>query len=137
MEGLEGRKVMIVVSDGGDTASVKKFPDAMLAAQRAQAALYPILITPVQADAGRNVGGENAMQLMAERTGGRVLNPGNVERLRGSFAEILRDLRTQYLLGYYPRGVEGAKERFHRLRVAVNRPGLRVQARSGYYEETQ
>ncbi len=136
LEGRDGRKVIILVTDGGDTASYKKFPDALMAAQRAQAAIYPILVTPVLNDPGRNVGGENALQLMAERTGGRVLLPGGFERLTESFTEILRELRTQYLLGFYPRGVEGAKEKFHRLQVGVKRPGLRVQARTGYYEET-
>ncbi|MDX2266690.1 MAG: VWA domain-containing protein [Bryobacter sp.] len=137
LELREGRKVIIAVTDGGDTASYKKFPDAMEAAQRAEAAVFPILVTPVTNDPGRNVGGENAMQLMAERTGGRVLFPGSFERLAASYQEVLRDLRTQYLLGFYPRGVEGAKQRFHRLRVEVDRPGLLVQARTGYYEETR
>jgi Ca-activated chloride channel family protein len=136
LEGRDGRKVIILVTDGGDTASFKKFPEALLSAQRAQAAIYPILVTPVLNDPGRNVGGENALQLMAERTGGRVLLPGSFERLTESFTEILRDLRTQYLLGYYPRGVDGAKEKFHRLDVSVRRPSLRVYARTGYYEDT-
>jgi Ca-activated chloride channel homolog len=136
LEGQEGRKVIIPVTDGGDTASYKKFPDALLSVQRAQASIFPILVTPVLNDPGRNVGGENALQLMAERSGGRVLLPGSFERLTESFTEILRDLRTQYLLGYYPRGVDGAKNKFHRLDVSVNRPRLRVQARTGYYEDT-
>ncbi len=136
LEGQDGRKVIILVTDGGDTASFKKFPDALLSVQRAQASIYPILVTPVLNDPGRNVGGENALQLMAERSGGRVLLPGAFERLTESFTEILRDLRTQYLLGFYPRGVEGSKEKFHRLQVSVRKPNLRVQARTGYYEDT-
>ena len=137
LEGQDGRKVMIVVSDGGDTASYKKFDAAMLAAQRAQAAVYPILVTPITADAGRNVGGENALQLLAERNGGRVLFPGGFEKLSTAFEEILRDLRTQYLLAYYPKGVPATRgNRFHTLEVRVKREGLRVQTRSGYYEET-
>jgi Ca-activated chloride channel homolog len=136
LEGRDGRKVIIPVSDGGDTASFKKFNDAMVAAQRAQAAVYPILVTPIVTDAGRNVGGENAMQLMAERTGGRVLLPSSFEQLSKSFDEILRDLRTQYLLGYYPRNVSSKGNPFHKLEVSVKRAGLKVYARTGYYEET-
>jgi Ca-activated chloride channel family protein len=137
LELREGRKVIIVVTDGGDTASYKKFPDCLQAAHRAQAAVFPIVVNPVTNDPGRNVGGENAMQLLAERTGGRVLTPRNFDLLLASYQEILRDLRTQYLLGFYPRGVEGAKHPFHRLDVKVKRPGLVVSARSGYYEETR
>jgi Ca-activated chloride channel homolog len=136
LEGREGRKVMIVVSDGGDTASIKKFNDALIAAQRSQSAVYPILVVPIQNDAGRNRGGENAMQLIAERSGGRVLQPSSYERLTQSFDEILRNLRTQYLLGYYPKNVPPSANRFHRLQVQLRLPGLRAQSRTGYYEET-
>jgi Ca-activated chloride channel homolog len=136
LEGRQGRKVMIVVSDGGDTASIKKFNDALIAAQRSQSAVYPILVVPIQNDAGRNRGGENAMQLIAERSGGRVLQPSSYERLSQSFDDILRDLRTQYLLGYYPKNVPSTANRFHRLEVQIRRPGLRAQSRTGYYEET-
>jgi Ca-activated chloride channel family protein len=136
LEGREGRKVIICVSDGGDTASYQNFNSANIAIQRAQAAVYPILVTPITNDAGRNVGGENALQLIAERSGGRVLQPSSYERLSASFEEILRDLRTQYLLGYYPQNLTGKGSRFHKLEVKVSRPGLRVSARSGYYEET-
>ncbi|WP_031499064.1 VWA domain-containing protein [Bryobacter aggregatus] len=136
LEGREGRKVMICVTDGGDTASRLKFNDAMLAAQRAQASLYAILVTPILNNAGRNQGGENALQLMAERTGGRVLQPTTYAKLGESFDAILRDLRTQYLLAYYPRNLSPTKDKFHRLEVRMRPPGLRVSARTGYYEET-
>ncbi|MFN7545607.1 MAG: VWA domain-containing protein [Acidobacteriota bacterium] len=136
LEGRPGRKVIALVSDGGDTASRRRFHDANVAVQRAQAAVYPIIVVPVANDPGRNVGGENAMQLIAERSGGRVLQPASYEKLSGSFEEILLDLRTQYLLAYYPRNLSGKRNQFHRIEVQLRRPGLRVAARSGYYEET-
>ncbi|MCX6611045.1 MAG: VWA domain-containing protein [Acidobacteria bacterium] len=136
LEGREGRKVIICVSDGGDTASYKKFNAANIAVQRAQAAVYPILVTPITNDAGRNTGGENALQLIAERSGGRVLQPATYEKLGLAFDEILRDLRTQYFLAYYPKTQAVKGNPFHRLEVKVRRPNLRVSARTGYYEET-
>lgn len=136
LEGREGRKVIICVSDGGDTASYKKFNAANIAVQRAQAAVYPILVTPITNDAGRNTGGENALQLIAERSGGRVLQPASFERLGLAFDEILRDLRTQYFLAYYPKTQSVKGNPFHRLEVKVRRPNLLVSARTGYYEET-
>jgi Ca-activated chloride channel family protein len=136
LEGREGRKVIICVSDGGDTASFKKFNDANIAVQRAQAVVYPILVTPITNDPGRNIGGENALQLIAERSGGRVLQPASFDKLGQSFDEILRDLRTQYLLAFYPRNLAETKNKFHKLEVKLKRPGLRVSARTGYYEET-
>jgi Ca-activated chloride channel homolog len=54
-----------------------------------------------------------------------------------AFDDILRALRTQYLLGYYPKDVPLTKNRFHQLRVTTDRPGLRVITRSGYYGESE
>jgi Ca-activated chloride channel family protein len=52
-----------------------------------------------------------------------------------AFSDILRDLRTQYLLGFYPRNVPKTRDRFHKLNVTLQRPDLRVVTRTGYYGE--
>jgi len=123
--------------DGGDTTSVKNFHQALEAAQMADAVLYPVLVMPITNEPGRNIGGENALSGLAAGTGGRVFLPSAGPGLDAAFAEILRELRTQYLLAYYPRDLPPTKERFHRLEVRVRRPDLRVLARSGYYEESE
>jgi Ca-activated chloride channel homolog len=133
LAGLEGRKVMIIVTDGGDTISTKTFHESVEAAQRADAVVYAILVVPVKNDPGRNVGGENALEILTTQTGGRVLYPSELKRIDDAFGEILRDLRTQYLIGYYPSGVPASKERFHNVEVKT-KSGLRVSTRSGYYE---
>jgi Ca-activated chloride channel homolog len=135
IEHREGRKVMIIISDGVDTASSNNFHQAMEAAQRADVVIYPILVIPVKAHAGRSIGGENAMQQLANNTGGRLLHPSSSSALDQSYAEILRDLRTQYLLGYYPKGVPLTRNRYHQLRVDVAGKGLRAVTRTGYYGE--
>jgi Ca-activated chloride channel family protein len=128
----DGRHVLVVVTDGGDTFSSTTFHKAMEAVHAADAVLYPILTVPITNDAGRNVGGENALTLMAQTTGGRLFAPG-VNGLDYAFADILSDLRTQYLIGYYPRGVPASKDRFHKIQVSLERPDLRVVTRTGYY----
>ncbi|MCU0246452.1 MAG: VWA domain-containing protein [Bryobacter sp.] len=133
LELREGRKVMITVTDGSDTTSQKKFREALEAAHRADAVIYPLVVTPIASDAGRSIGGENALAMFAAGTGGRTFYPSDQKTLDRAFAEVLNDLRTQYLLGFYPKNVPPAKDRFHRLRVEVQRPGLRVQTRAGYY----
>lgn len=133
----EGRHAIIVVTDGGDTTSAKNFHDALRAAQMADAVLYPVLVVPITNDPGRNTGGENALTTLAAGTGGRVFAPTLGDALDGAFAEILRDLRTQYLLGYYPKNLPSTKDRFHTIEVKLKRPDLRVSARSGYYGETR
>lgn len=136
LEEREGRRVVVVVTDGGDTTSAKDYHAALRAAHMADAVIYPILVLPIKSEAGRNIRGENALTGLALGTGGRVFAPSVGAPLDEAFREILRELRTQYLLGYYPRGVPRSREGFHRLEVRVRRPGLQVSARSGYYEES-
>jgi Ca-activated chloride channel family protein len=137
MERREGRHVIIVVTDGGDTTSYKDFHAALDAAQRADAVIYPILVMPIKNDAGRNIGGENALTTLSNGTGGMVFTPNLGPGLDEAFDDILRALRTQYLLGFYPKDVPLTKNRFHQLRVSPDRQGLRVITRSGYYGDSE
>ncbi len=132
----EGRRVMIVVSDGGDTISKLKFENALEALHDGNSVLYAVLVVPVAGDAGRNLRGENAMTTLAQWTGGRIFFPTAGPALDSTFREILSDLRTQYLIGYYPRNLEPSKDRFHRVSLKVNRPGYTVSARNGYFADS-
>ena len=136
LESREGRHVMVVVTDGGDTTSVKDFHHALEAAQLADVVMYPVLVIPITNDAGRNIGGENALTTLAAGTGGRVFTPSIGAELDRAFADILRELRTQYLIGFYPKGVPPTKDRFHTLKVSVQGRNLRVITRSGYYGDS-
>jgi Ca-activated chloride channel family protein len=137
IEDRRGRKVLVIVTDGGDTTSRSDFQRAAEAAQVADAVIYPVLVVPITNEAGRNIGGENALTTLAQRTGGRVFQQSPGAALDQTFDQIIRDLRTQYLLGFYPRGVPLTKERFHSLGVSVSNPALQIKARNGYYGEAQ
>jgi Ca-activated chloride channel family protein len=137
LELRRGRKVIVLVTDGGDTTSVHDFHAAVSAAQRADAVIYPVLVVPIPNEAGRNVGGENALTTMAQWTGGRVFAPTLGAALDQAFSDIIKELRTQYLLAFYPRNVPLTKDKFHKLEVKVKRPDLRVTARNGYYGESE
>jgi Ca-activated chloride channel family protein len=130
----EGRHVMVIVTDGGDTTSYKKFNDAQRAAQRADAVLYPVVVVPIPNDAGRNIGGEHALETLGVSTGGRSFYPAGFDQLDKTFGDILHELRTQYLIGFYPKGLAQQPKQFHRVQLAANGSGLRVAVRSGYYE---
>lgn len=130
----EGRHVMVVVTDGGDTTSYKKYGDALAAAQRADVVMYPVVVIPIESDAGRNLGGEHALATLAASTGGQIFNPHGFEQLDEAFADILRELRTQYLIGFYPRNVREQPRSFHPVKVEARNSAFRVTARSGYYE---
>ena len=136
LELRDGRHVMVIVTDGGDTTSVKDFHQALEAAQLADTLLYPVLVVPITNDAGRNVGGENALTTLAAGTGGHVFLPSLGAELDRAFSDILRELRTQYMIGFYPKDVPPTKDRFHTLKVSVQGPNLRVITRNGYYGES-
>jgi Ca-activated chloride channel homolog len=133
LAGRNGRHVIVAVSDGGDTTSIKKYADAFESAQNADAIIYPILVIPITNDAGRNLGGERALDTLASGTGGRVFQPMGAGELDEAFTQILRDLRTQYLVAYYPRNLPAEAPRFHLVRVELSRKDLRATTRTGYY----
>lgn len=134
-ERREGRRVVVVVSDGGDTISKIRFEKALEALHKVNAVLYAVLIVPVAGDAGRNLRGENALTTLTNWTGGKIFFPALGASLDEAFETILRDLRTQYLIGYYPKDVPPSKDRFHRVSLRVNQPGYSVSARNGYFSD--
>lgn len=97
-----GRKVLVVITDGGDTTSKVNYQDAVRQAVEAEAIVYSIIVVPVNADAGRNTGGEHALIQISTDTGGKYYYADSTANLDAAFQQISRELRTQYLLGYYP-----------------------------------
>lgn len=136
------RRVLVLVTDGGDNTTKREigYTKAIAEAQRAGAAIYPIIIVPILADAGRNVGGEHALIQMAEDTGGKYFYVTEKEDLKTAFAHLSDDLRTQYLLGYYaPK--RGADTSFRRIDVQLKDPAkaaaLSLRSRTGYYADAR
>jgi Ca-activated chloride channel family protein len=136
LEPREGRKVIVVITDGGETTSSVGIQTALKEAQFADAVIYPVVVIPITNEAGRNTGGEHSLIFMAQRTGGRTFFP-DVGKLDKAFADIITELRTQYLLSFYPQGVPLTKDPYHKLQVATTSPDLRVSARDGYYGDAE
>ena len=101
-----GRKVLVIISDGDNTVKGTSYDEALEEAQRSNVIIYTLIDTPIEADAGRDTGGEHAMIVLSQQTGGRsfYVNQGG---LPAAFRKVSDDLRTQYLLAYYPE--RGAK----------------------------
>src|SRR5262249_37797680 len=99
----DGRHVIVIVTDGGDTTSRTKYGEALEAAHRADAVIYPILVVPITNDAGRNLGGEHALTTLAEATGGRVFEPSVGALLDLALTDIRLHPRTQSLDPHSPR----------------------------------
>ena len=96
-----GRKVLILVTDGGDTADTVTYAEALEQALRGEVMVYSIIDVPIAASAGRDTGGEHALITLAEQTGGKYFYASQ-GGLTKAFNQVSDDLRTQYLIGYYP-----------------------------------
>ncbi|HLJ40663.1 MAG TPA: VWA domain-containing protein [Candidatus Acidoferrales bacterium] len=96
------RRVIVLVTDAGETTSKSTFETARRAAIQSEALLYTILIRPVKTESGRNTAGEHAIETIIDSTGGAMYYPDELSQLNDMFEKISRELRTQYLLSYYP-----------------------------------
>jgi Ca-activated chloride channel family protein len=131
----QGRKVLVIITDGGDTMSQVSYQEALRAAQESEALVYSIIVQPINADAGRDVGGEHALIQMSHDTGGKYFY-ASVAELDRAFKQVSDELRTQYLLAYYPTK-RMATEQFRRIGVEIeaeipNGPPV-ARHRTGYY----
>src|SRR5258708_38577757 len=78
------------------------YQEAVRAAETAEAIVYSIIIVPIEASAGRDIGGEHALIQLSEDTGGKYFYATTLPQLDQAFRTISDELRTQYLLAYYP-----------------------------------
>jgi Ca-activated chloride channel family protein len=130
-----GRKILVVISDGTNTVKGVGYQEALEQAVRGEVVVYSIIDVPIEASAGRSLQGEHAMITLAQQTGGQYFYADSGS-LQSIFAKISEDLRTQYLLGYYPpQGKDN--DDFRTISVTLrNRPAdakETVHHRPGYY----
>jgi len=96
------RRAIVLVTDGGETTSVSKFDQSRRAGVKSGALLYTVLIRPVKSESGRNTAGEHALITMTDSMGGDMFTLDDPGEMGDIFDQIDRELRTQYLLTYYP-----------------------------------
>jgi len=128
-----GRKVIVLLTDGGDQGSQETLKTAIEAAQKANAIVYVILIADRSFYGGGMIfSGAGDMQRLASDTGGRVINVGHDgKKLEDAFNQIQDELRTQYLLSYTPTNAK-ADGTFRKISLNCGK-NLKVQTRTGYY----
>jgi Ca-activated chloride channel family protein len=132
----QGRKVMVVITDGGDTVSSVNYQGAVRAAQTSEAIVYSIIVVPIEASAGRDTGGEHALIQLSEDTGGKYYYASSIGQLDEAFHSISDELRTQYLLAYYPiRRLADSDFRRIEIKLAGVASGAdyKTRHRTGYY----
>jgi len=128
--GSRDKKVLIVVSDGGDNASAHSLAQVMILAGQSSAIIYTIGVFDEQ-DPDQNPG---VLKRLAEATGGEAFLPDQLSDVVAIGERIARDIRSQYTIGYIPtnRARDGAYRAIRVLARAKGHSRLSVRTRTGY-----
>jgi Ca-activated chloride channel family protein len=131
------RRVVVLITDGENTTPHGSYDAALEQAERAGAMVYSLIIVPIEADAGRNVGGEHALIQMARDTGGKYYYVEDKHDLAPAFQHVSDDLRTQYTVGYYAPQKGGDASELRHIELQLKDPALRakykLRYRTAYY----
>lgn len=129
-----GRKAMVLITDGEDEGSRETEKAAIEAAQKADAIIYGVLYVDRQFYGGFGGGysGEGVLKRMAEETGGRLFQVGGKNTLDAVFAQIEREMRTQYAIGYTPTNSKKDGS-YRKIDLRTANKDQKVQVRKGYY----
>jgi VWFA-related protein len=147
-ESDDGRTLMLLSSDGRDTASWLAASVVLDAARRSDVVIYPVTVKvkPSMPMATSAMGspammrrriseyaGERLLDAFADETGGRVSYAEDEGELRVTFASVLAEFRQRYVLSYTPSGVSG--DNWHTLDVRLRGRSGQVKARRGYFAD--
>jgi VWFA-related protein len=129
-----GRKAIIILTDAEDEGSQHTLDEAIMAAQQANTVVHILLIANRAAYfmSGQMYSGGMVANRIAKDTGGRVISIRGEKDLDKAFQEISDELRSQYIVGYYPTNTS-ANGSFRAVKVETTQEGLRVLTRKGYY----
>ena len=143
LEHQQGRRVIVLLSDGIDSHSALRMSDVTWLARRSRALIYWLRSGPrseaekARSSAWKSPDGYRSeyelLTRMVLETGGRIVTLNQIQDAEGAFREILKELREQYVLGYYPT-VSRGDGTWHRVTVRVRRSGLLVRTRGGYVD---
>lgn len=142
VEAPQIRRVLIVISDGIDTDPTGPLrSEAIEACQRSETAIYAVststdwlAVTGDQPKKFHLTEGDKVLEMLAEETGGRAFFPYRIDDLNRSFKDIDNELRSQYQITYEPTN-RRADGRFRAIKIEVDRKGLDVRARKGYFAD--
>ncbi|MEM9292841.1 MAG: VWA domain-containing protein [Acidobacteriota bacterium] len=146
LEERQGRRVVLLLSDGVDTHSVLSMAQVSRGARRSQALVYWLRLPyrdgmvggpPALTTAWRNPEGYRreyaALERAVHESGGRIVELASQQDIAPAFRGILEELREQYVLGFYPQGTP-QDGRWRSVAVEVEGPGLEVRSRGGYVD---
>lgn len=122
--GVQGRKALVIVTDGEDTASRIDYNEMLTYARASRVPLYFIGVSIRMMGGGR-------MKALADETGGRAFFIRNVDQLTKTYEQLDSELRTQYLLRYYTESTK-KDQTYRTVEVRTTRPGTRIRTVRGF-----
>jgi VWFA-related protein len=145
MSKQQGRKAVIILSDGVDTGSKLSLERAVEAAQRSDTVVYSILFSDEEAYGRGGFGGfghhgespadgKKVLERISRETGGRMFEVSKKLPIEKIYSQIEEELRSQYSLGYTPDRADLAPG-YHKITLKAKPKDLSVQSRAGYYFE--
>lgn len=141
LDHVQGRRVVILLSDGADVLSALRMQDVLWKVRRSDALIYWIRheenlsgqFSSSWRDFEANEKEREGLERAIKESGGRILTIANLSQIELAFEEVMNELRAQYVLGYYPsrRARDGS---WRPVRVSVDEPHVRVRFRAGYVD---
>jgi Ca-activated chloride channel family protein len=131
LQGIDGRRVILVFTDGEDTSSRTGFKTVLERARDEEVMVYSIGLESEYFNGMRVVRSRPSRDLrkIADETGGGYFELTKTAELAPTFTRVAQELRSQYLIGFAPTSLDG---KVHKLEVRVSRPGMTVRARKSY-----
>jgi len=128
LTGIDGRRVVLVFTDGGDNDSDRSQKDVLSRAQAEEFMIYAIGLRSRVRGQGITQP-DKGLRKVADETGGGYFELERTDELNSTFTRVAQELHSQYVLGFSPQALDG---KTHTLEVRVTRPGLVARARKSY-----
>ena len=128
MQGLDGRRVVLVFSDGADTGSTRSQKDCQLRAVNEEFMIYAIGLRGT-IGGGITQKPDAGLRRIAEETGGGYFELRGTTDMNSTFTRVANELHSQYVLGFSPEKLDG---KLHKIELRVKQPGLTARTRKSY-----
>jgi Ca-activated chloride channel family protein len=127
----DGRKILVVYSDGGDNRSSTNYPEAIELLKASDVTMYTIGFLDHQSPSYQ-LDARSRVQRLTEPTGGQAFFPSSVKDIESAYEKVLADIKAQYLLGYLSTN-DRTDGRWRKVEIKLTRAGLKPRARQGYF----
>jgi VWFA-related protein len=127
----EGRTILVLYTDGGDTRSALTFGDVMTLVRASDVTIYTVGFLDNQPGSVKTVQRARLAQ-MAEATGGQAFFPSAMKDIESAYDKVVAQIRAQYILGYSSTNPKPDGS-WRKVEIRVTRPDARIQSRKGYF----